>query len=336
PKLKLAQSVYLDCVVIKAFTQALVKLLPNIKALRFDGNCDYSCDCDGEWQQDLITVLSCIDGLEHVEIEYEALNNIRISTKNQIFPKSLKSLIIRMHRSYEIYDKYLYLYDTIDSTYINLHTISIYSNRLLQNLSSGLPNLQKVEIEIVNLDKSKFIKFIKANPQLRNLDTRFWYYKEEMIKAVLSSIHLQHWLICGWTWEDTEVNNLPSNYSIKHLRISYDVPAPIALKIINACKSIKNLDLSCYEYHLNSLEWSKFERRINILNLSYDKWTPNDIKEIDASRLFNSIHIERRYNIDENTIKLYIDKINSFKLNNYKFIILTTKSFILELINKTN
>jgi hypothetical protein len=155
-----------------------------------------------------------------------------------------------------------------------------------------------------------------------------------MISAILTSIHLERWIICSWTWIDIEVNSLTSNYSIIHLRISYDVPAPISLKIINACKTLETLDLSCYTYHLDSLEWSKIERRINILKLSFYSCTINDIKEIDASSLFNSIYIERVYDYSHSSIKLYLDQINSIKLNNYKFSVLISKACVLKLINR--
>ncbi|KXN68280.1 hypothetical protein CONCODRAFT_9510 [Conidiobolus coronatus NRRL 28638] len=337
PKLELVQSIDLDCEKSKAFAETFVKLLPNIKTLRFDGSWDCGCGCEGEWQQGLITVLSCMDHLEHVEIEFECELSEDIGTKNQIFPKSLKSLDIRFNNTFEqIEDENIYFYDTIDSSYINLQSITIFSNRMLQNLSSGLPNLQKVEIiDFQDLDESKLIKFLKTNPQLRKMNTTSSSYNEEIINTVLSSENLEYWHICSYGWMGTEVNNLPSNYSIKHLRISYDVPAPIALKIINACKSIKTLDLSCYEYHLNSLEWSKFERRINILNLPYDIHTPNHIKDIDALRLFKSIYIERKYDLGDLIIRIFFEQMNSIKLNNYN-ITITTKSFILELINKTN
>jgi hypothetical protein len=81
-----------------------------------------------------------------------------------------------------------------------------------------MPNLREVEInDNTDLDISKLVAFLKANPQLRKLKTRLDRCDQEIFITVLSSKHLEHWDIYHWNWSKIELNSLPSNYSIKYL-----------------------------------------------------------------------------------------------------------------------
>ncbi|KXN68278.1 hypothetical protein CONCODRAFT_9508 [Conidiobolus coronatus NRRL 28638] len=348
-KLKFAKKCNLDCDLVfddedsfgDSFGDIFVKLLPNIKTIRYSC-CEYPLyswdQYPCSWRQSLVTIFSHLSHLEHIEMDYNYEDGLLYIPKKQIFSKSLKSLIINFQNipyDYHINGDYFEIYETVDASYVNLSAITIFSNKMLQNLSSGMPNLQEVEIrKYLSLDKLILLAFLKSNPQLRKLKF-FPVNCNEILKILLSSKYLQYLSIYQLNLEEAEVNSLPSNHSIKYLEIDYYPSASLSLKIINACKSLQTLYLRYYTC-LKSLEWSKFERRIDILKLPFDKYSLNIIKEIDASRVFNNIHIESRYNLDENDIKQYIDEINSLKLSNYKFITLTAKTFILKLINKTS
>ncbi|KXN66736.1 hypothetical protein CONCODRAFT_11345 [Conidiobolus coronatus NRRL 28638] len=325
-KLKLVKSVYLRCEMSKGFSEIFVKLLPNIKKLTFDDNCIvdacWSCDMD----QFFIDALNCMDHLERVYLEYNCEPCGEYNFKTQVFPKSLKSLDIYFLHSFEDEDESLTIYDTIDATYTNLYSLKIYSNIMLQNLASGMPSLQEVEIEAVrDLDKSKIVKFLKANPQLRKLKTNFKNFNE-ILNTILSSKYLEYWCSYDWNWEETIFNSLPSNSSIKCLKIPSSLSAHSALKLINTCKSLKTLELTYYTF--NNLDWLKFEKRINILKLSYLDLTSNCLKEIDNSMLFNLILFKIDISIEE-----LIEDYNIVKLNNYKFTPLISRSCNLKLIN---
>ncbi|KXN67116.1 hypothetical protein CONCODRAFT_19838 [Conidiobolus coronatus NRRL 28638] len=243
------------------------------------------------------------------------------TTEKQVFPKSIKSLKIE-YISYPFYNEHeLSIYNTIDPSYINLCSLTIVSNRMLQNLSFGMPSLQEVEIEeIRGLDESKFLSFLKANPQLKKLETDFEICGEEIIKTVLSFKYLEHLRINGGYLEKLEIENLPSNYSIKHLNIC-DYSPTINLQIINACINIDTL----YTYGFNI---SKLKRRINILKLIGNFSGLGIINEIDNLKSFNQIHLKYDYSINEEICKYSLDK-----LNNYKLIRLISKDFIFKLIN---
>ncbi|KXN64755.1 hypothetical protein CONCODRAFT_13979 [Conidiobolus coronatus NRRL 28638] len=112
---------------------------------------------------------------------------------------------------------------------------------MLKNLAYEMPNLQ---------EKTK--------------DCCLEYFNEEVFKTILSSKCIVDWNINNYNDEEIEASNLPSNYSIKYLEINYGLPAPLALKIINSCKNLKNLNLKKY-MNKEHLDWSKIERRVNIL-----------------------------------------------------------------------
>ncbi|KXN67120.1 hypothetical protein CONCODRAFT_10889 [Conidiobolus coronatus NRRL 28638] len=269
-----------------------------------------------------------MESLEHVY--FSSINDEvdeYIST-NPIFPKSIKSLKICYINESNVIDDDLLVYNTIDASYINLNSLTIITNKMLENLSSGMTNLQEIEIKnIYNLDNAKLVDFLKFNPQLRKLDTDNINYNEEILKVILSSKYLEHWSINSGSWEHVEINNLPSNCSIKYLRINSSMPDSLILHLINFCKSLKTLELEINR-DFNYLGWSKLERRVNKLKLVYNRQTLNGIKEIDALGLFNSVHVE----IDPYT-KDDINKHIDFKLNNYKVIFSTSKTYSLKLIN---
>ncbi|KXN66742.1 hypothetical protein CONCODRAFT_11352 [Conidiobolus coronatus NRRL 28638] len=162
---------------------------------------------------------------------------------------------------------------------------------MLQNLSFGMPNLQEVEIRAVDtLDQSKILEFLKANPQLKKLNTEYIEHNEEILKTILSYQLLEHLSINDTDWEGIEVNDLPPNYSIKYLQISDRMSTPLNLQLINACKSIKTLELETNQ-EFKDLDLSKLERRINNPKLIFNHYTTNIIKEIDVLSLFGSVHI---------------------------------------------
>jgi hypothetical protein len=329
-KLKFVNKFILNCEVSCSFAEIFIKLLPNIETLNLNEAGNQIC-CLGSG---LAAILNGMEKLEHVNICDIVDDTIDYySTNKKVFPKSIKSLEIEFsplfyrHR----YNRELFIYDTIDISYINLQSFTITSNRVLQNLSTGLPSLKKIEIiDRFNLDKSNIVAFIKANQQLKILITEFLYYSEEMIKTLLSSKCLNYWSSTDYGYYETEVTNLPNNYSIKYLEFhGEELPATLIFQIINACNSLETLDI-CYDC-FNELDLLKFERKINILKLSYGVPTLKAISEIDASRLFNRIDLGHIYSIEKFVGKYRIDK-----LKNYKFIPLISGSCILELINKAN
>ncbi|KXN65711.1 hypothetical protein CONCODRAFT_12627 [Conidiobolus coronatus NRRL 28638] len=320
-KLKLAKKLTLDCHTSYLFKDIFAKLMPNIKSLILYGSEEFNC-CLG---QGLISNLKGMENLEHLNIRYIWDTITDNSTINQIFPKSLKTLKITYGCDFSNNDDKFTIYDTIDSTYINLYSLSIVSNRMLQNLACGVPNLQEVEIkDILNLDNSKLVDFLKSNPQIRRINTKHISYSDESLKILLYSNYLEHWNFLGGNWKEIKFDNLPSNYSIKYLKINSSMPSLLALQLIKACKGLKTLDLTYY-HSLNNLDWSKFEQNINILKISCTSLDFNNIKEIDNSMIFNIVYVYARA-----SIKMY--DIN--KLKNYKFTPSISNSFTLKLINK--
>lgn len=320
-KLKLTKKLILDCHISHLFKDIFVKLMPNIKTLILYGSEEFNC-CLG---QGLIANLKGMKRLEHVNIRYiwDTASNVNII--DQIFPKSLKTLKITYGCDFSYNEDKFTIYDTIDSSYINLYSLSIVSNRMLQNLSSKMPNLQEIEIkDISNLDSTKLVNFLKSNPQLRKITTKHINYSIEILKTLLFSSHLEYWDFLGGNWKELEFKNILSNYSIKYLKINSSMHASLALQLINACKGLETLDLTYY-HSLNTLDWLKFGRNINILKISCTSLDFYNITEIDNSKLFNQVIIYAR-----TSIKNY----NINKLNNYKFTSSISNYFTLKLINK--
>lgn len=322
-KLKYAKKVTLDCFIFPYISEYFVKLLPNIKSLKFSGSFkEYN-----NHLQSLVATLNDLEYLEHVDLGYVWIPLNENYYKEQLFPLSLKSL--NFSRCYFDDNKDgLMIHDTIDSRYTNLYSLEIVSNRMLQNLSCGMPNLQEVVInDIYNLDKLKLVDFLIANSQLKKINISCKECNDEIFKTILSSKYLEHFCINRINLEEMEANNLPLNFSIKYLDIYPEVPSALMLKFINACVNLETLDLYDY-WGSTDLNWLKLNRRINILKINNFDSTQWAIK-IDTSKSFDQVHI-----ILYGSTKEFIDKYNIGKLKNYKFSYSESKFCKLKLINK--
>jgi hypothetical protein len=324
-KIKFARKFTLGTKINYPFAKKFVKLFPNILTLELYENCQSSYFSE----RSLITVLKGMEHLEHVILNEFWVSIDEYRSKAQIFPKSLKSFKIYTEWDITCYDDKLMIYDTIDSSYKNLISLTIGSNRMLQNLSSGMPNLKELEIgENFCWNNTKLVEFLKANPQLKKLNIYLNCYNQEIINIILSYKYLERWHIIYDDLNEIEINNFPSNCIIKYLKIdSCQIPASLLMKIVKACKNVKTLEIMNHR-HLKTLDWSKFKRRINILKLSYTSLSPNDIKEIDISRIFNQVHFK------QHTFEKPIEEYDIGKLMNYKLISSRSKYCTLKLINK--
>jgi hypothetical protein len=266
--------------------------------------------------------------LEIVKLNYVWGPIKDFNIKRKTFPKSIKSLEVCDKPGYQSDSGDFTIYDSIDSYFTNLYSLSIVTNRMLQNLSSGMPNLREVEIkECYYMKGSDIAAFLKANPQIEKLVTNFRYYNAEILQTILSFKYLNYWSICYARWEGFEVYNLPSNYSVKHLKFDRFTPAPFIYQFTNACKILETLEL---EHCLKPdyLNWSKFERRIPILKLSYKNFHRKYFKPINDSRKFNAIYTEKH-----DYVKDFIRKCNTDVLNNYKYIPSNSRFYVFKLIN---
>jgi hypothetical protein len=337
-KLIFVKKFVLSCKIWEVFTEILAKLLPNIKSISIEGCCHCMCGCcvsDCYMIERLGDIIQSLEGFEHLEDIY--ISNIYVESSsfdigNQFFPKSVKSIKIGGMIPDTYKDNNLLIYDTIDTSYVNLHSLTILTNTMLQSLSSEMPNLKEVKIRsFFGIDESILIVFLKANPQISKLETIRIWYNEDLFKIVLSYLNLNYLGIDIGHWEGTEVSNLSPNYSIQFLHIDSSMLASLNLNLINACKNLKTLELQI-DYDFKYLDWSKLKQRINKLKLIYAGHTISDIiKEIDASMPFDNILIEL-----SSYTRGDISKIIDFKLNNYKLITSNSNSCILKLINKTD
>jgi hypothetical protein len=331
-KLKFAKKFSLDCEVNCSFAHIFVNLLPNIKSLSLYGSDEYEC-CLGDGS---IAILKNMKHLEHVFLSGIEEKTTDYSTDKQIFPKSLKSFKLDLRFPLVNANTSLTVHDAIDSSYVNLYSLSIVSNRMLQNLACEMPNLKEVEIEIISgLNESNFIEFLNANPQIKRLDTNVVDYTGEIYKTILSLKFLERWHIKNWKSDKMDVNDLLFNYSIKYLKFSGRTPAPLALKIINSCTNLETLDLRRVHnaIRVNNfwyLEWHKLERNITILKLNSGRRAYEEIKIIDDLKLFNQVHF---YYTGQNPIEKQFDEYFNYKLINYKANPYIPQSLIRKLTN---
>lgn len=303
------------------FAKKLVKLLSNIKSLKFYlidyRNCEYS----------ILTILKGMKQLEHLSIyifSYRDRNYTYINKKH-VFSKSLKSL--RVITDY-CDDEYLPIYETIDSSYVNLRFLTIGSNKMLENLSYEMPNLKEVELLYSrDLDSIKVAEFLKANPQVTKIFTEFDQPSKAAFKTILSSKSIEHWFVSREYSDEIEINNLPLNYSINHLSIGGYIFANLALKIINACKNLETLNLEDYR-NVEEFCWSKLDHKINRLEVSYDTFTPKDFKDFDTLKLFNQIQFNPIFCDDD-----FTNELDGYKFNNYGLIPTISEVCTLKLID---
>jgi hypothetical protein len=324
-KLKFVKKITLDCEIDHPFAKKIVELLPNLKTLRFYENHEGCCNNS---EISLITILKGMKKLEHAEFRYYWEPLDQIYANKQIFPKSLKSLKIFNYGHYSNYDDSLRIYDRLDANYTNLYSLSIVSNRMIHNLAFGMPKLKQVDIEdMLDLDTSKLVEFLKANPQLKKLNTNFKQINEEILNSILSSKCLEYWHINSTYWKERKIDCLPSNFSIKYLKIDRSLSNHLATLFIQACNSLERLELKYYS-NLRAFTGSNLERSINTLKLTYSHFTPSDIKEIDSSKLFKQVNFELHIPIEK-----FIDEYNIDKLKNYRFIPSISNYCTLKLIN---
>jgi hypothetical protein len=108
---------------------------------------------------------------------------------------------------------------------------------------------------------------------------------KEILNTVLNFKYLEYWRISYHLWKGIEISKLPSNHSIECLEFGGSIPAHLTLKIINACKILETLNIGAS--YFSGLDLLKFERKVNILKLSYGNYTLDIINKIDSSTLFN-------------------------------------------------
>jgi hypothetical protein len=290
------------------FAKEFIRLLPNIKELNF-----CICRIDSKLMLGLKVILNGLTCLESVKFSSDWLIISDNVTKSLIFPKYLKRLEINSCLIYKNNYNILGLFDTIDNSYLKLYSLTIVSNRMLQNLSLGMPNLKEVEIYDYDcLDQSKIAEFLKSYPQLKKISTYAVDYNEEIVKAVLSSKCLERWSTYHGNWEGIEFNNLPSNNSIKYLEIFSDIPTSLIYKIINSCKSLQILYIN-YNTFIE-LDLLKIEERINLLKIGNCVRRIEYIIELGSSKLFNRVHINFYSTVEDLVEKYSIDKLKNYKL----------------------
>ncbi|KXN69913.1 hypothetical protein CONCODRAFT_91098 [Conidiobolus coronatus NRRL 28638] len=107
------------------YAKKIVNLFPHIVKLKFSANFYPGCE------QGLITILNGMKHLEYIEFLIDSYNSLNFKNTDQVFSRSLKSLIVDVDG---VDSDFLSIFDTIDHSYSNLSTLSVTSNKMLENL----------------------------------------------------------------------------------------------------------------------------------------------------------------------------------------------------------
>jgi hypothetical protein len=292
------------------YAKKIARLFPHISKLRFSTNF-YSGSELG-----LLTVLTGMKHLEYIEFLIDSYNPLKFNNTDKVFPGSLKSLIIDVD---DVNSDFLSIFNTIDSSYSNLTTLSVISNKALENLPINMPNLKDVRLcNNRNLDSKLILEFIKKNPQLDRLEARFITYSTELFDAILSSKYLSYFYIDYCLYEEFEISKrFTVNYSIKKLKFDRDTHHSIISLLIRNCQSLKYVEFCNYDFEEKHISiWNGINRTINTLKFSYcyfDRCVTY-IQMLSDLNFFNRATFLSYYSAENTVEELNLDNIDNYKL----------------------
>ncbi|KXN69912.1 hypothetical protein CONCODRAFT_79093 [Conidiobolus coronatus NRRL 28638] len=304
------------------YASRIVSLFPSIAKFQFSGGFSY-------WSKiGLLTILNGMRHLEHVELSFHGYVKPSFSSKDIPFSKSLKSIKIY---NLEVTSELQSILDSIDSSYTNLTSLSITSNKMLQNLSIKMPNLKEVIIlNNPSFDNSLILEFLKKNPQLAKLEIFFNQYTTELINAILSSKNLKYLVIQECI--DLEIesfDNYHVNDSIEKIELGPGSIAGLASLLINNCQNAKTIELREFvivESDLFSLK--VLNQRISTLKFDFCSFyrAASCIQALDSLKNFNRAtfiecnSIDDYYDYYEGDADSFISEDIFSNLSNYELI----------------
>jgi hypothetical protein len=298
----------------------IATLLPNINRIRF------FYWCENESELGLITLLDSLKNLKHIEFDIIDEDLPDIESSEQIFPNTLCSIKVNIANDAPYF---VPIFNTIDSSYANLTSLSIVSNKMLTNLAHCIQSLS--EVEVINhwdLDDSVLLEFIKQNPQLAKLEINFNKISGKILESILSSKCLSYFsIIKNRYYFNEEFNYFPINYSIKKLRLRGIISAELALKIINSCKNLKNLELINCNFLRDKFEWDNINQKISNIHFINCYCNGELIQTLDKLQIFDKGIFSHCYGTHGP---------EGFNLKNFaRFPFTSTKpnSFIIKIIN---
>ncbi|KXN69918.1 hypothetical protein CONCODRAFT_18020 [Conidiobolus coronatus NRRL 28638] len=289
----------------------IINLLPNLDRISF------SPGYDEKEKFDLLELLSKIKNLEHAEFSATGNEENFRSYNDAIFPKSLRSLKVHVP---EFFWGEVSIFDNIDSSYVNLTTLDILSNKMLKSLSS-IPNLKEVRIlQIGDLDNSSLIEFFKKNPQLTSLAMEYRPEDDALLQNILLLKSLTFFGIDGAYYYTPQYDSYPLNHSIKYLVLGSGIDKNIAIQLINACKGLEYVEFNCwYFYPIKNIKWDKLTQRIKYLGFVFCEFEASYIKILDNLKFFDQAKIKQCYGSQE------IKDFNFGDLKNYSKLPWTNK-----------
>ncbi|KXN69917.1 hypothetical protein CONCODRAFT_7616 [Conidiobolus coronatus NRRL 28638] len=292
------------------YAKKIANLFPHVVKLKF------STDFKDEYYFGLLAILNGMKNLKHLEFFIYEYSTSCFNISDQPFSKSLKSLVVEVE---EVHSKCLSIFDTIDSSYTSLITLSITSNKMLSNLSTNMQNLKDIRIcSNSELDEDLLLKFVKLNPQLTRLDARFIKYSKEIFTTILSLKHLSCFYIDFCLYEGHEISkDFPLNYSIKKLKFDRDTHQSIISLLIKNCKNLDSIEFYNYDFEKKHISiWDGLNRRINTLKFNYcyfDKYAIY-IQKLGALNLFSRATIISYDNVVNIVEYLNLDTLDSYRL----------------------
>lgn len=281
----------------------IVNLLPNLNKINFSPGYDES------EKFDLLELIDRVKNLEHVEFSATGNEDSIASYDYAIFPKSLKS--VKVHVPAFFWGE-VSIFNNIDSSYTNLTTIDILSNKMLKSLSS-IPNLKEVRIlQVGDLDNSSLIEFFKKNPQIISLGMEYRPEDDTLLQSIISSKSLRFFGIDGAYYYSPQHDSYPHNNSIKYLVLGSGIDRNIAIQIINSCKSLEYVEFNCWNFYaIKNINWKKLTQRVNYLGFVFCELEPSHLKTLDALKFFDQAKIKQCYGSQE------VKDFNFGELENY-------------------
>ncbi|KXN66910.1 hypothetical protein CONCODRAFT_80355 [Conidiobolus coronatus NRRL 28638] len=267
----------------------------------------------------LIPILSDLRNLKHIKLhlKFNTIKHHDMGLYYELFSK-LKTIDIIGPWSYK---SRFVPFSVINSDFTNLTNLTIISNKILNNLSTHMPNLIQVKFlayPVFEFDKAKLKSFFNINPQLRRLIVSDEILNDEILKTIYSLKNLKYLEISRA--RDAQIpQNLKGiiNESIQHIKIcKYFQPGDLEL-FLNSCTNLKIVEIDNIQhfsdFEINLTSNNSKDRLINLLILKRSTWEFKSTLPNSILKYFSRLKLMRW----ENASKFNRKTLRS--LNNWEF-----------------
>jgi hypothetical protein len=271
---------------------------------------------DGISRSDLVQILEPLKKLEVLVFDCKFIDSHEgENVPNFKLPTCLKMLDVTGSSSNSLsFDPI----EIISEEYIELKKVTIINNNMLDSISASIRSLTEVNIFNSQYFSPKLLtQLFSSNPQLEKVSISLKSIESDVINSILSLKKLNRLNITKYIDENSnELNNLALNTSIKHLYIGGDITQNILLPILSSIESLDILEFSGYDFwNFNTIDWSSYSQKIPLLHLNCVYCTDYNLDILLNSPIFIKIRFTDNFELD-----YYIKYCSFGNLENWKVI----------------